>query len=260
MTNRDAPVTPGYALRNPRRLKAVLLAAGIGSRLRPLTEATPKCLVPIAGRPLLDYWFDALGRAGVYDVLINTHHLAEQVRAYIGEVNRAGPFHVVETFEPQPLGPAGTVHANRAWMDDADYCLIIYADNLSDVDLKEITRFHVSHDDPITMMLFHAPEPKRSGIAELDADGRVISFVEKPKRPTSNLANAGLYVVDASAYRRIADMNVFDFGFDVLPRLVGQMRGWTCKGYHRDIGNLGALRQAELDAPRVFGRWSGQDA
>jgi len=243
-----------------RRVKALLLAGGVGGRLRPLTETTPKCLVPIASRPLLDYWFEALGRAGVYDVLINTHHLAEQVRAYIGEVNRAGPFHVVETFEPEPLGSAGTVHANRDWVADADDCLLIYADNLSSVNLAALLRFHASHDDPMTMMLFHASEPRRCGIADLDSDDRIVSFVEKPERPKSDLANAGVYVVSAQAYREIADLNVFDLGFDVLPRFVGRMRGWLGDCYHRDIGTLDSLRLAEQEAPSAFGSPEGAKA
>ena len=234
------------------RVKALLLAGGIGARLRPLTDATPKCLVPIAGRPLLDYWLHALGRTGVRDVLINTHHLAERVRGYIDQVNRAGRFRVAETYEPELLGSAGTVHANRGWIDGADQCLLIYADNLSNVDMAPLLRFHESHGDPMTMMLFRAPEPKRSGIAELDGDQRIVSFVEKPEHPRSDLANAGLYVITADAYREIADMDAFDFGFDVLPRFVGRMRGWVSECYHRDIGTFESMRRAEREAANVF--------
>ncbi|MCP4249422.1 MAG: nucleotidyltransferase family protein [bacterium] len=235
-----------------KRVKALLLAGGVGARLRPLTDTTPKCLVPISGRPLLDYWFDALGEAGVDDVLVNTHHLAGQVRAYLDEVNRAGPFRVIETFEPQLLGSGGTVHANREWVADAQDCLLIYADNLSGVNLPALLRFHASHDDPMTMMLFHASEARRCGIATLDGDNRIVSFVEKPERPKSDLANAGVYVVSAQAYREIADLDVFDLGFDVLPRFVGRMRGWLGNCYHRDIGTVDSLRLAEEEAPSVF--------
>lgn len=242
------PSTPGQT----KRTNALLLAAGVGSRLRPLTDRTPKCLVPVAGKPLLDYWFDALAEAGVHDVLLNTHHLADQVREHIAAVNRRGPLRVIETHEPELLGSAGTVHASRAWMDDADQCLIVYADNLSTVDLPALLAFHRSHGDPFSMMLFHASEPQRCGIAELDDDGRIISFVEKPEHPRSDLANGGIYVVSADAYREIAAMNAFDLGFDVLPRFVGRMRGWTWDGYHRDIGTHESLEQAEREAPTVF--------
>ncbi len=235
------------------RVKAVLLAAGLGTRLRPLTDTTPKCLVPIADRPLLDYWFDGLGTAGVRDVLLNTHHLPEQVRSYIEKINAADRFHVTEAYEPKLLGSAGTIHANAAWMDDADDGLIIYADNLSSVDLRGLLTFHRSHDDPFTMLLFHTQYPSLCGIAELDAQGRVVEFVEKPEQPRSDLANAGVYVVSRQAYREIAAMDGFDLGFDVLPGFVGRMRGWAFDGYHRDIGSYEALERAREDAPQVFG-------
>ncbi|HEY8942741.1 MAG TPA: nucleotidyltransferase family protein [Polyangiaceae bacterium] len=237
----------------PPRCKALLLAGGLGTRLRPLTNTVPKVLVPIAGKPLLDYWFDALERAGVYDIRINTHHLRDAVRAHLDRSMATRPLRISEAYEPQLLGSAGTVHANRSWMDDADECLLIYADNLSSVDPEQLLAFHRSHDDPVTMMLFHTPYPEQCGIAALDASGKIVEFVEKPKQPKSDLANSGVYVFSADAYREVADRNVFDIGFDVLPSLVGRMRGFVFDGYHRDMGNLDAVEQAQKDAPRVFG-------
>lgn len=231
--------------------KALLLAGGLGTRLRPITETTPKCLVPVAGRPMLDYWFDALEAAGIRDVLLNNHHLPDQVRAHIEKTNATRDLTVVEAFEPDLLGSAGTVHANRAWAEDADEVIVIYADNLSDVDLAAMLAFHRAHDDPMTMMLFRTAYPSQCGIATLDGD-RIVEFVEKPEHPASDLANAGLYVLDAAAFREIADMNVFDFGFDVIPAFVGRMRGFEHTGYHRDIGNKEALEQANIDAERLF--------
>jgi NDP-sugar pyrophosphorylase family protein len=104
----------------------------------------------------------------------------------------------------------------------------------------------------MTMLLFHAPNPKACGIAELDGDGRIIGFEEKPATPTSDLANAGVYAVSADAWREIAAMQAFDLGFDVLPRFVGRMRGYAHNGYHRDIGNHAALAAACREAPALF--------
>ena len=109
--------------------------------------------------------------------------------------------------------------------------------------------FHRAHDDPFTMLLFRAPNPRACGIAELDDDGRVVSFVEKPEQPKSDLANAGVYVVDADAYREIAAMRAFDLGFEVLPRFVGRMRGWVWEGYHLDIGTHEALERGPTRRP-----------
>lgn len=239
-------------MRQDQRTRALLLAGGLGTRLRPLTDQIPKCLAPIAGKPLLDYWVDRLNDAGISLARINTHAHAGQVRDYITRVNERRRLTLVESHEPELLGSAGTVAANADLADQADLILIVYADNLSDVDLGSFIRFHQSHDDPFSMMLFRAANPRACGIAELDREGRIVSFVEKPQNPSSDLANAGLYAVDAQAYREMAALKAFDLGFDVLPRFVGRMRGWLWGGYHLDIGNHGALERARADAPGVF--------
>lgn len=235
------------------KTKALLLAGGLGTRLRPLTDVTPKCLVPVAGKPMLDYWIDALEAHGVHEALLNTHHLREQVKRWLDGANASRNITVAEAYEPELLGSAGTVAANREWAAGADAVIIIYADNLSDIDLGALVAFHTAHSDPMTMALFHTPYPEKCGIATLDEVSRVTAFVEKPEQPESDLANAGLYVVDVDAWREIADLDAFDFGFDVLPRFVGRMRGYTHTGYHRDIGTHESLAQAEKDAPSIFG-------
>lgn len=229
------------------RVAALLLAGGLGTRLRPLTDHVPKCLVPVGGRPLLDWWRDALDAAGVRRARINTHHLPDPVREWIRASNARGGVRFDERFEPVLLGSAGTITANRDLADDADLVVIVYADNLSTVDLAAAVAFHQGHADPFTMVLFECEEPRRCGIAELAPDGRIRSFIEKPQDPRGNLANAGIYVVDAALYREMADRLGFDVAFDLLPSLAGRMRGFVHRGYHRDIGTPESLRQAEAD-------------
>ncbi len=202
---------------------------------------------------MLDYWIDALAAANIQEALINTHHLPGPVRDYIDRVNARGDVTLTEAFEPELLGSAGTVTANRAWAAGADAVVVIYADNLSDIDLGAFLAFHAGHDDPMTMALFETPYPEKCGIATLDAADRVTDFIEKPANPASNLANAGLYVLDKSAWDEIADMHAFDFGFDVIPAFVGRMRGFRHGGYHRDIGTHESLAQAEDDVAGLFG-------
>lgn len=228
-------------------VKVLLLAGGLGTRLRPLTDRVPKCLVPIAGRPLLDYWIDLFVAAGVTEVVINTHHLHEQVRAYIAQINASGRLRMRESYEPVLLGSAGTVHANRDLVREGDTALIVYADNLSNVNLGAFLNYHHGHGMPATMMLFRAAHPERCGIAQLDRFGTITEFIEKPREPKSNLANAGLYALTSQAYHEIADMNRFDLGFDILPEFVGRMRGWVWDGYHLDVGTPEALERAEKD-------------
>jgi D,D-heptose 1,7-bisphosphate phosphatase len=234
------------------RVKALLLAGGLGTRLRPLTDTVSKCLIPIRERVLLDFWIDRLIEARIGEARINTHALAEQVRDYISRVNDEGQIRLVESYEPRLLGSAGTIAANADLANDAETIVIIYADNLSDIDLRPLIDFHRSHSEPLTMVLFQAPDPRACGIAELDDEGRIVSFIEKPDQPTTDLANAGLYVLDADAYREIGQRGAFDLGFDVLPQFVGRMRGWIWGGYHLDVGTLRALDKARRDSATVF--------
>ncbi len=233
--------------------RALLLASGLGTRLRPLTETVPKCLIPVAGKPMLDYWCDALEAAGISEALLNTHHLHDQVRNWIIQTNATRSVQIIEAYEPTLLGSAGTVAANREWADGIDEIVVIYADNLSDIDLAAFVAFHRAHSDPMTMALFRTPYPKKCGIATLDADARVTAFIEKPDHPESDLANAGLYVLSSEAWHEIVDMGAFDFGFDVIPKFVGRMRGYAHPGYHRDIGTHESLAQAEIDVKGLFG-------
>lgn len=223
------------------------MAGGLGTRLRPITDKVPKCLVPIGGRPLLDYWLDRFAEAGLRDILINTHHLPEQVRRYAEAVNASGRCRIHEFYEPNLLGSGGTVHANRDWVPNHGECLIVYADNLSNVNLADLLMAHRRMRSELTMLLFRSPTPEKCGIAQLDQAGLIVAFQEKPAHPTGNLANAGVYVASATAFHEMADLNAFDLGFHVLPAFVGRMHGWAFDGYHRDIGTMESLRQAEAD-------------
>jgi mannose-1-phosphate guanylyltransferase len=234
--------------------RALILAGGLGTRLRPITDATPKCLVPIGGRPLLEYWLMALADAGVHDVTINTHHLPAPVRRYIADVNVRGAQRVTEAFEPRLLGSAGTVTANRHLGEDANDLLLVYGDNFSNVNLSALLQYHRAHGDPVTMVVFRAPTPRECGIVQVDGDGRVVAFEEKPLLPKGNLANAGVYAVSAAAYLEMADQRAFDLGRDVLPRFVGRMRAWLHAGCHVDIGTPDGYARARAEAVHIAGR------
>ncbi|MEX2671521.1 MAG: HAD-IIIA family hydrolase [Phycisphaeraceae bacterium] len=235
--------------------RALILAAGKGTRLRPLTDRVPKCLVPLAGRPLLEYWLMRLADSGVREATINTHAHALSVENYLTDLNGRRAMKLRSSFEPELLGSAGTISANARLADGVEQVVVIYADNLSDVDLSAMLDYHRQHDDPVTMMLFRTTTPHACGIAEIDDHDRVVQFVEKPERPPSDLANAGVYIFDTEAYREVAAMRAFDIGFDVLPRFVGRMRGWQWDGYHRDIGNADAYEQAQQDVTHLNLPW-----
>jgi mannose-1-phosphate guanylyltransferase len=228
-------------------MKAFLLAAGVGSRLRPITDSVPKCMVAIDGRPLLDIWLDAFDRAGVDEVLVNLHHLPNVVRGHIAA--RTGPPAVRTVLEPELLGSAGTLVANREWVDGEQSFLACYADNLTDFDLRSLVQVHRQHDAIATLTVFHSERPWAGGVVEIDAGGRVIGFVEKPANPVSDLTNAGMYAFHPSVLDEIDGVPPTDIGFDLLPRLVGRARAVLVEGYFRDIGTADAYRRAGEEWP-----------
>ena len=185
---------------------------------------------------------------GVDAVLVNTHHLAERVREF---VDRSAPpgLRVTLVHEPVLLGSAGTVRHWRAFVGGEETFLVLYADNLTDINLSDFLAFHRSRRSPFTMALFRTPEPQQCGIATLDGDGRVVAFVEKPKEPKGNLATAGIYVATQALFDQIPDKPVADFGFDILPLLVGKMYGYPIPGYFRDIGTNERLESARREWP-----------
>jgi mannose-1-phosphate guanylyltransferase len=228
-------------------VKAFLLAAGIGSRLRPITDTTPKCMLVIDGRPLLDIWLDAFDRAGVDEVLVNLHHLPAVVSRHIAA--RTAPPAVRTFFEPELLGSAGTLLANRQWVRDEEFFLACNADNLTDFDLRSLVDAHQGHRAFATLAVFRSPNPSAGGVVELDPDGAVIGFTEKPVEPASDLVNAGLYAFHPSVLDEIAGRPHSDIGYDLLPRLVGRARTVLVEGYFRDIGTADAYRRAKEEWP-----------
>ena len=231
-------------------MKAFLLAAGLGTRLRPITETTPKCMINIGGQPLLDIWLDTFDRAGVDEVLVNTHHLPEVVKRHLE--NRVAPPDVRTVFEPQLLGSAGTLMANRNWVDGEDLFLACYADNLTDFDLRSLVDFHRDGDAIATLAVFHTDRPSACGIVDVDTKNRVVGFVEKPIEPKSDLANAGMYVFHPSVLDEVNGGPPKDIGYDLLPKLVGRARALPVEGYLRDIGTPEAYQLAQRDwRPRI---------
>jgi len=224
-------------------LKAFLLAAGLGTRLRPLTDSRPKCLVEVGGQTMLDRWLDSLAAAGVDEVLVNTHHFADLVAAHVAG-RSAGPV-VRVVHEPKLLGSAGTLLANRDFVVDDEMFLVVNADNLTDFDLCTLVDAHRSGGAMATWTVFRAPRPSECGVVEVDDDGRVLGFTEKPAEPRSDLANAGMYAFSPPVLDEIRPPLPRDIGFDLLGRLVGRARAVGIgDSYFADIGTPAALEHA----------------
>ena len=228
-------------------MKAFLLAAGVGSRLRPITDTIPKCMLPIGGGPLLDIWLDAFYRAGVDEVMVNLHHLPDVVRHHLDA--RAGTPAARTFFEPELLGSAGTLAANRAWLEGEEMFLACYADNLTDFDLRSLVQAHLEHGEMATLTVFRSERPSAGGVVELDAAGTVVGFAEKPSHPVSDLVNAGMYAFHPRVLDEIGRPPPRDIGYDLLPRLVGQAKAIPVEGYFRDVGTVDAYRRAQQEWP-----------
>lgn len=226
-------------------MKAFLLAAGLGTRLRPLTLTTPKCLIPICGKPMLFWWLRLFKQHGINEVLINLHYLGDQVKDYLDKNSMDISFTYFE--EVELLGSAGTLRANRKFVTDTPDFFILYADNLTNCDLTLFYEFHLKNAQPLSMVLYRTDTPESKGIVELDKQNTIISFKEKPQKPISNLANGGIYLAKPEILDLIPDKECPDIGFDLLPKLVHHMTGWETTDYLLDIGSLDSLSRAEND-------------
>ena len=234
--------------------KAFLLAAGLGTRLRPLTDKIPKCLLPIQGTPLLSIWLSACEQLGIEEVLINTHHFAQEVRNWAQQQKSTVRIHLFQ--EENLLGSAGTIAANRNFIGGDDDFFIFYADNLVRANWEALKSFHLRHTGVLTMALFRTPKPASCGIVSLDESGRITSFEEKPADPKSDLANAGIYIARRGLFELLPHRPVMDFGKDVMPGLAGRAWGCLVDGYILDIGTPENYQRALVEWPIAGGQHS----
>ena len=226
-------------------MRALLLAAGLGTRLRPITDTTPKCLVPIHGQALLAIWLQRLAQAGIGPFLVNTHYLSGQVNAFV----ETSPYRkdIILVHERDLLGTAGTLIANLDFFCGSDG-LLIHADNYCLADFSAFLQAHRSRPPEclMTMMTFRTTDPSSCGIAELDERGVVIGFHEKLAKPQGNLANGAVYILSAELLARMStDLNaVTDFSTEVLNRFVGQIYSYETSAVFLDVGTPETYEQA----------------
>ena len=229
-------------------MRALLLAAGLGTRLRPLTNYLPKCLVPIHGRPLLDYWLETLLENGVEKVLINTHYMAPMVQQYLNQ-SKWLP-HVEIVHEEILLGTGGTLLRNRDFFDNETF-LVAHADNLTIFDMPNFLRRHVNRPKgtKMTMMVFETPDPQSCGIVTLDNRGVVQDFHEKVEHPPGNLANGAVYLFEFSVleWMETLCLSEVDISTEVIPNYLGRIHTYKNDFYHRDVGTISSWIQANKD-------------
>lgn len=231
-----------------KKIKALLLAAGFGTRLRPLTLTTPKCLVKVNDIPLLVYWIQKLENLGCEELLINTHYLSEKVDAFLSEY-KSHKMKIRTSYEKDILGTAGTLLKNLNFFDGSTG-LLIHADNFTNDDLKEFLKNHYlkPKDCILTMLTFDTDSPSTCGIVKKDEEGRVIQFYEKSEKNHGICANGALYAFDSEFISFLKNMssNFKDFSVDLIPLLIGKIYTWHTTKIYMDIGNESALKKANL--------------
>jgi len=233
-------------------VKALLLAAGLGTRLRPITDTTPKCLVPILGKPLLDYWLNLLLRGGIDRVLINTHYLAEHVERFAAGSRWRNQISLVH--EDELLGTGGTVLRNRDFFGRHAF-MVVHADNLSSFDVSAFIARHRARPRKaaLTMMTFDTDAPQSCGIVVLNDQDLVEEMHEKSATPPGRRANAAVYIFEPEVVELIASLGkpAVDLSTEVLPHFMGRIYTFHNSSYHRDIGSPESLKRAETEFARL---------
>lgn len=228
-------------------MKGFLLAAGNGTRLRPLTTNIPKCLVPIRGTPLLRIWLEWCSLYGIDEVLINTHAHREKVRAFIQKYD--GPVRVTLVEEAELLGSAGTLYRNRSFVEGEPEFAVMYADVLTNCRLDSILEFHRRRASLLTLGTYAVPNPTQCGIVVADEEGKVIEFTEKPRYPRANTAFSGVMIAAPAVLESLQETKSVDIGFDLLPQFINRMYAVPSQEYLLDIGTLEKYEQAQREWP-----------
>jgi NDP-sugar pyrophosphorylase family protein len=231
-------------------MKAFILAAGLGTRLRSLGLDVPKVMVPIGGKPLLEHHLELFKRQGIREFIVNLHYLPEKITTYFGDGSKFG-VSITYSHEPEILGTAGAVKKMESELRTGSF-IVFYGDNLVRVDFAPLLEFHRARKALATVALFASPEPWTGGVVETDSNGRVLRFVEKPdrKQVSTNLISAGIFVLEPQVLDVIPAGKFHDFGKDVFPRLLAEGRpvyAMEPKAYIQDVGTPERLAKAQHD-------------
>ena len=236
-------------------MKALILAAGEGTRLRPLTLSRPKPMLPVNGEPLLAITIAGLRNQGVKDIAINLHHHREAIMDYFGDGSRFG-VQITYSHEPELLGTAGAARNLADFLDETFF--IVYGDVLTNLSYRALARFHHQKDAALTISLYRVEDPTQVGLVGIDKDWRVMDFIEKPRPEEvfTDLANSGVLVCEPAILSYIPPDSFYDFGRDLLPQMLAA--GESLYGvplaqdeYLIDIGTPEKYQRAQHEWPQV---------
>jgi mannose-1-phosphate guanylyltransferase/phosphomannomutase len=231
-------------------MKAVVMAGGEGSRLRPLTCHRPKPLVPVVNKPVMQHILELLKRHGITEIVVTLHYLAEEIEAFFGDGSDFG-VNLQYTVEETPLGTAGSVKKAEEFLRD-DTFLIISGDSLTDINLSEFIRNHRDRKAEASICLVRVENPLEYGVVITDDEGRVRRFLEKPEwsEVFSDTVNTGIYCLEPTVLAYMKPDAIYDWSGDIFPRMLKERKalfGFQAAGYWCDIGSLSAYRQSQID-------------
>lgn len=230
-------------------MKAVLMAGGEGTRLRPLTANRPKPLVPLVNKPVMEYAIDLLKKYGINQIMVTVHYLADEIVSYFGDGSELG-VQLMYSVEEEPLGTAGAVKMVEDFLDDT--FIIISGDALTDFDLSKIIKFHKDKKSIATLTLTRVDNPLEYGVVITEEDGSIRRFLEKPSwgEVFSDTVNTGIYVLEPEVLKIMEKNKNYDWSKDIFPKLLEQEKpiyGYIAQGYWCDVGNLLQYRAAHQD-------------
>jgi mannose-1-phosphate guanylyltransferase / phosphomannomutase len=214
-------------------MRAVVMAGGEGTRLRPLTSNQPKPMVPIVGKPCMEHILELLRAHDFEDVIVTVAFLPQAIRTYFGDGESLG-LNLEYSVEESPLGTAGSVRLTSSKLDDT--FLVISGDALCDFDLTKLVEFHKEREASVTIALKSVPNPLEFGIVVTDSDGRIERFLEKPSwsQVFSDTINTGVYVLEPDVLNHVPDDRPYDFSKELFPFLLEMGRplyGFQAEGY-----------------------------
>jgi mannose-1-phosphate guanylyltransferase/phosphomannomutase len=231
-------------------MKAVVMAGGEGTRLRPLTSSRPKPLVPILNKPCMQHTIELLKRYGITDIVVTLYYLADEIEGYFGDGSELG-VNLIYTVEDTPLGTAGSVKKAEEYLKD-DTFIIVSGDALTDLDVEKALAFHREKQSVATLVLQHVDNPLEFGVVITDDNGRVRRFLEKPSwgEVFSDTVNTGMYILEPSIFEYMQPEKSYDWSQDIFPQILAEekpMFGYVLGEYWTDVGSLQQYRQAQYE-------------
>ena len=231
-------------------MKAMILAAGLGTRLRPLTEEISKPMVPIVNRPVMEHIVDLLARHGFKELYVNLHYHPDVITSHFGDGDRWG-LSITYSFEEELRGTAGGVKKLEKELG-GDTFLIISGDALTDLDLSALVAFHREHGKLATLVVTPVSDPSKYGVVITEEDGRITGFQEKPGREEAKsfVANSGIYVFEPQVLEMIPE-GFYDFGTQLFPRFLEEgidFYGYEHGDYWNDVGSIEEYKAGNFDA------------